>query len=350
MKKKLLDILKYAVLVVITAGLLLYALRGMNVSNIFSQVFSANIFWVCVSGLLSIIAFVVRAHRWNLLIEPMGYSPSLKNTTYSVLVGYFANLALPRLGEVSRCGALSKAESIPFNKLLGTVIVERIIDVISLFVCILLAAAIEYKRLGNFFQQKVFGPLGEKLQQVASSPLLLTVIILFFVLLIVAAVYFFRKSKSSESRINKIIKGFVDGLRSVANLKRPWLFIFQSVFIWVLYFLGVYTALSAFPFTRELGGGAALFLLVAGGLGMSAPVQGGIGAYHLLVKEGLILYGVSAENGLAFAFMLHGLQLILVIILGIASLFLLFSISKSKHVDAASAKNLHMPPVNDRSI
>lgn len=350
MKKKLVDILKYAVLLVVAAGLLLYALRGMNVRNIFNQVFSANISWVVVSGLLSIIAFVVRAHRWNLLIEPMGYSPSLKNTTYSVLVGYFANLALPRLGEVSRCGVLSKAESIPFNKLLGTVIVERIIDVISLFVCILLAAAIEYKRLGNFFQQKVFGPLNEKFRQVAGSPLLLTLIIIFLIALLVTTIYFFRKSKSSGSKINKIIRGFVDGLRSVANLKRPWLFIFQSAFIWVLYFLGVYTALFAFPFTRELGGGAALFLLVAGGLGMSAPVQGGIGAYHLLVKEGLILYGVSAENGLAFAFMLHGLQLILVIILGIASLFLLFSAGQSKQVAPLSAKNLNVPPVHDRSI
>ena len=162
MKKKFVDIIKYTVLLLVAAGLLLYALRGMNVGYIISQVFSANIFWVLVSGLISIIAFVVRAHRWNLLIEPMGYSPTLKNTTYSVMVGYFANLALPRLGEVSRCGALSKAESIPFNKLLGTVIIERIIDVICLLICILLAAAIEFKRLGNFFQQKVFGPLNAK--------------------------------------------------------------------------------------------------------------------------------------------------------------------------------------------
>ena len=283
MKKKLVDILKYTVVLLVAAGLLLYALRGMNVSNIINQVFSANIFWVIVSGLISIIAFVVRAHRWNLLIEPMGYSPTLKNTTYSVMVGYFANLAFPRLGEVSRCGALSKAESIPFNKLLGTVIVERIIDVICLLICILLAAAIEFKRLGNFFQQKVFGPLNEKVQQVIGSPLLLGVIILVLLILLFTAIYFFRKSKGSESKLSKIIKGFIDGLRSVANLKRPGLFIFQSAFIWVLYYLGVYTALFAFPFTSGLGANAALFLLVAGGIGMSAPVQGGVGAYHLFV-------------------------------------------------------------------
>ena len=220
-------------------------------------------------------------------------------------------------------------------------IVERIIDVLSLFVCILLTAAIEYKRLGNFFSEKVFKPLNDKFQQLLNSPLLFAGVILVLLVLLSVLIYFLRKSKSkgSESPVTKIIKGFVDGLRSVANLKRPWLFIFQSVFIWVLYYLGVYVALFAFPFTSGLGAGAALFLLVAGGIGMSAPVQGGIGTYHLLVSQGLVLYGVTAENGLAFAFMLHGLQIILVIALGIASLFLLFSARKNKQVNAAPIKN-----------
>jgi uncharacterized protein (TIRG00374 family) len=332
MKKKLLNIVKYIILLGVAAALLLYALKGMDIKKIFQTIANANIFWISVSGIISIIAFVVRAHRWNLLIEPMGYSPSLKNTTYSVMVGYFANLAIPRLGEVSRCGALSKAESIPFNKLLGTVIIERIIDVISLLICILLAAAIEYKRLGNFFAEKVFDPLNNKLQKLIASPILLIVVVLVLIVLLGVVIYYFRKNlkKGSDSGISKVIKGFVDGLRSVANLKRPGLFIFQSAFIWVLYFLGVYTALNAFSFTTDLGSNAALFLLVAGGLGMSAPVQSGIGAYHLLVKEGLILYGVAAENGLAFAFMLHGLQMILVIVFGVISLFLLFSIRRNR--------------------
>ena len=339
MKGKLLTILKYMILLGVAAALLLYALRGMDINKIIQQILHADMFWVSVSGLISIIAFVVRAHRWNLLIQPLGYSPSLKNTTYSVMVGYFANLALPRLGEVSRCGALSKVESIPFNKLLGTVIVERIIDVLSLLVCLLLTAAIEYKRLGNFFSEKIFIPLNEKFQQLIKSPVLLATSIVLLVVLLIAVIYFLRKSKRKgvDSPIAKIIKGFVDGLRSVANLKRPWLFIFQSAFIWVLYYLGMYVALFAFPFTSGLGAGAALFLLVAGGIGMSAPVQGGIGTYHLLVSQGLVLYGVTVEDGLAFAFMLHGLQLILIIVLGIASLFLLFSARKNKQLNSVSA-------------
>jgi len=223
MKAKVINILKYIILLGVAVALLLYALRGMDIKKIMQQILNANMFWVSVSGLISIIAFVVRAHRWNLLIEPLGYSPSLKNTTYSVIVGYFANLALPRLGEVSRCGALSKAESIPFNKLLGTVIIERIVDVISLLVFILLTAAIEYKRLGNFFSEKIFDPLSKKFDQLVNSPVLLIASILFLVILIIAVIYFLRKSKNKgdQSPVAKIIKGFVDGLKSVATLKRP---------------------------------------------------------------------------------------------------------------------------------
>jgi len=339
MKGKLFSILKYIVLLGVAVALLFFAFKGMNLKKIVQDMLQANMFWVSVSGFISIVAFVIRAHRWNLLIEPMGYSPSLKNTTYSVMVGYLANFFVPRLGEVSRCGALSKAESIPFNKLFGTVIVERIIDVLSLLVCVVLAAVLEYKRLGNFFTENIFDPVISKFNQLTNSPLILSAVIVVMIGLIIAAIYFTKKSrkKGSDSKVSKIIKGFIDGLKSVSNLKRPGLFIFQSVFIWVLYYLGVYVALFAFPFTSDLGGGAALFLLVAGGIGMSAPVQGGIGAYHLFVSQGLLLYGVIKENGLAFATILHGLQFILVIVFGVVSLLLLFS-GRKQNVSAEEAK------------
>ncbi len=334
MKGKIFNILKYVILLGVAAALLFFAFRGMNVKKIINDILDANMFWVSVSGLLSIIAFVVRAHRWNLLIEPMGYSPSLKNTTYSVMVGYLANYVVPRLGEVSRCGALSKAESIPFNKLLGTVIIERIIDVLSLLVCLILAAILEHKRLGNFFAENIFDPTISKVQQLGNSPWILLMIILILISLIIAVTLLIKKTrKKGNLKITKLITGFIDGLRSVTSLKRPGLFIFQSILIWVLYYFGVYVTLFAFQFSSGLGGGGALFLLVAGGIGMSAPVQGGIGAYHLLVSQGLMLYGVSKEDGLTFATLLHSLQLFLVIILGVASFLLLFSKSKKPSAD-----------------
>ena len=198
MNSKLFAFIKYLLLFTVTAVLLFLAFRGMDIKKIGQDILHANMFWVTISGLISVIAFVVRAHRWNLLIEPMGYSPSLKNTTFSVMVGYLANYFVPRLGEVSRCGALSKAESIPFNKLFGTVVVERIIDVISLLVCIILAAVLEYKRLGNFFNENIFDPLFSKFQQLTNSPLILGTVIILLIGIVIAAVYFTKKNKKKE--------------------------------------------------------------------------------------------------------------------------------------------------------
>src|SRR5438046_4337076 len=150
MSKKFFTILKFLFLIAIAIGLLYLAFRGVSLKNIYHEMLQANIWCLLLSILAGFIALVSRAYRWNLMIEPLGYSPSLRNTTYAVSIGYFANLAFPRLGEVTRCGTLTRAEAIPFSSLLGTVIVERIVDVISLFVCLLFTDIIELKRLGNF--------------------------------------------------------------------------------------------------------------------------------------------------------------------------------------------------------
>lgn len=314
---------------IVAAVLVFLAFRGMDIKKIFQNILHANIFWVIISALLSTIAFVVRAHRWNILIEPLGFSPRLKNTTNAVLIGYLANLGLPRLGEISRCGALNRSDNIPINKLLGTVIVERIVDVLSLIICILITSAIEYKRLGNFFVENIFSPLNKKVNTLISSPLLMLLLIIVILAFIVFLFYFRRKKEAgTDTIISRIIKGFADGLKTISILKRPVAFIFHSILIWFLYYLGVYVALFAFPFTHDLGAGASLFLLVAGGIGMSAPVQGGIGAYHLLVSQGLILYGLSKEEGLTFATMLHSLQILLIILFGTIALILLLTGSK----------------------
>jgi uncharacterized membrane protein YbhN (UPF0104 family) len=233
MRTKFFTISKYIILLVITAFLLFLAFRGIDIRKLLKDIFQANMFWIALSAILSIIAFVSRAYRWKLLIEPMGYSPTLKKTTYSLMVGYFANLAFPRLGEVSRCGALSKAENIPFNKLLGTVIVERVIDVLSLLICMLLAAIIEFRRLGNFFTENIIDPLISRFHRLIESPLLISVVIAGLILLIAIFTWFVRKEKNKKtgSAFSKLVKGFFDGLRSVGQLKNPGAFIFHSVLL-----------------------------------------------------------------------------------------------------------------------
>jgi glycosyltransferase 2 family protein len=334
MNSKLLSFLKYFLLLAVALGLLAFAFRGVSVGKIIHDMLQANIFWVLLSALFSVVAFISRAYRWNLLIESVGYSPPLKKTTYALMVGYFANLAFPRLGEVTRCGSLSKAESIPFSPLLGTVIVERVIDVISLVICLLLTAILEYKRLGSFLSDNIIDPVIGKFRQLMASPPLIIAAIVVILGLAIAIFYFIKRSrqKGKESKIVHVFKNFMNGLRSVSTLRRPWLFVFHSVFIWFLYFMSTYACLFALPSTSHLGFNAALFLLVAGGLGMSAPVQGGIGAYHLLVSQGLMLYGLSQQDGLTFATLIHSLSLVLVVLFGIASLLLLFSGNKKNTI------------------
>ena len=194
---------------------------------------------------------------------------------------------------------------------------------------------IEYHRLGNFLQETITKPIIDKLMLVIASPISIGVGFLLLIILVVALNRYWRRSKDKQkkSKFSQLWKELIEGLRSIAKLKRPWLFIFHSVLIWVSYFFAMYTCFFALAPTAQLGLSAALFLLVAGGLGMSAPVQGGIGAYHLLVSQGLMLYGLSREDGLAFATLIHTLQLVLIVLLGIPSMLLLFS--KNNKIPAA---------------
>ncbi|MEO8085279.1 MAG: lysylphosphatidylglycerol synthase transmembrane domain-containing protein [Bacteroidota bacterium] len=335
MNKHFLSAIKYILLLAVAFGLLYLAFKGVDVSRTIEEISHANVFWLLASVFVSLVAFFSRAYRWNLLIEPLGYKPKFTSTLYSLMVGYLANLAVPRLGEVSRCGSLSKAEKLPFNSLLGTVIVERLIDVISLLICLLLTAIVEYDRLGNFLMDTIFTPIREKVNLYMQSALFVTVVLVALIVLISVIIWFIRKSRQSEgeSKLITLIKGLVDGLLSIGQLKRPWAFLFHSVLIWVMYFFMAYLAFFALPMTSSLSWSAGLFILVVGGLGMSAPVQGGIGAYHLLVSQGLILYGLTQEDGLAFATLLHTSQLLLVIVLGGISFLMLFLANKNRDND-----------------
>lgn len=339
MKKQLFSVLKYIFLLALGITMLWLAFRGVDLHRIISEISEVNWFWLSLSILASLVAFVSRAHRWNMLIRPTGYSPKLYNTSNSLMVGYLANLAFPRLGEVTRCGSLNSVEKVPFDILLGTVIVERALDVVCLLACTILTAVLEFDRLGNFLTENFLHPLHKKSLLLLHSPRFY--FILAGGLLILLVIWLLRKKKVKSdtphgfmTRFSAMIKGVVQGLRSIGKLEHPGWFLFHTVLIWVMYFLMSYLCFSALPATEGLSWQAGLFVLVVGGMGMSAPVQGGIGAYHLLVSQGLLLYGLSHEHGLAFATLMHTTSTVVVIILGGISFFLLlFTQRRNKHVN-----------------
>jgi uncharacterized protein (TIRG00374 family) len=309
----------------IAFGLLWLSFRGVDLESTFREFDSIEYSWLGLSVFASVIAFLSRAYRWNLLITPLGYRPRLYDTMNAVMVGYIANLAVPRLGEVTRCGSLTKTSKVPFDMLLGTVIVERVLDVFCLGCCFIITAWIEHDRLGNFLYDNLFGPLETKWSSISGNML----IILAVALLVMGAVIILliRRSRNRHlpgmQRFTGLLKGILQGLRSVRNIEKKGAFIFHTVLIWFLYFLMSYTCFKALPATSSLSWQAGMFVLVAGGMGMAAPVQGGIGAYHWLVSRGLILFGLTQVHGLAFATLMHTTQTLLVILMGAISLLLI---------------------------
>jgi uncharacterized protein (TIRG00374 family) len=336
LKTKVRAFLQFIILLTIGITLLWLVFRHEDLSEIRNDIVSADYRWVGFSLVLSLLSYYIRAVRWKMLIEPMGFNPKLKNTFFAMMVGYMANFALPRLGEVSRCGALNRAEKIPFEKLFGTVIVERVIDVICLLCCLVIAAIIEYKRLVFFLHQHVLAPLKEKINNLLSSSSAL-IICCAFGIIIVSLLYAFRKrilALPIFKKIDSFLKGLVEGLRSVRKIKNNVLYVFLTIAMWTLYMLSSYVCFFSLDATKNLGLNAGVFTLVAGGFGMAAPVQGGIGAYHWAVATTLTMFDIDLEKGKTFATIVHGSQTIFAITLGFLSLILLyFSRRKADHAN-----------------
>ena len=323
MNKILFSVIKYLLILSIGGVLLWLAFRGVRLRDTIEEIRGANFFWIFLSVLVSLVAFFSRSLRWNMLIEPLGYHPRPMNTSAALMIGYLANLAVPRLGEVTRCGTLSRTEKVPFEALLGTVIIERIIDVICLLLLIAGVAIVESERLGSFLFTNIFNPATAKFRAAVNSPLAITLLASVVILLIV----FLARRKFSGGILKKIgglLRGVMNGVDTVRRLKNPFGFIFHTVLIWAMYFLMSYTCFFSLQATTSLGLSAGMFVLVVGGIGMSAPVQGGIGAYHLLVSQGLILYGIAQDHGLAFATLMHTSQTLVVIFFGGLAFLYLF--------------------------
>ncbi len=275
--------------------------------------------WIVVSLFLGLLSHISRTIRWNLMIEPLGRKPRLLNTFLAVMVGYLMNLALPRMGEISRCGVLARYEKISFTKLVGTVVLERLIDVIMLLLLLVVVVMTQFGQVLEFLNNNP--EVNEKLRKVIYSPVLIVGIFVVF-----AVVWLARhkiRASSLMKKVQEYIVQFVEGFRSIGKMKKKGTFIFHSVFIWLMYFLMFYCVFFAFEFTSHLTLLAGLAVFVLGSFGMVAPVQGGIGAWHFMVIEGLALYGIDKADGKIFALLAHGTTTAMLIVLGLIGLIAL---------------------------
>jgi uncharacterized protein (TIRG00374 family) len=327
LKKILGQILKILAFLALGALLLYYAFRGVKFDELARILQHVNFWWIGLSLLFAGISFVSRARRWTLLIEPLGFKPSFKNTYHALMVGYLSNYALPRLGEVTRCVTLGNREKIPVDSLIGTVIVERVIDLVMLLL-IMLALLISWMdKFGAFFNEQVYGPLQEKFIEIFGGTWAFWLILLAILILLLALIYFFRRNLARFSLIQKareILAGILKGLLSIHRMKRKWEFILHSLLIWFLYIMMTWVVVFALEELSGLTFIDGMFLLVIGGLGMSAPVTAGFGAYHWITSRGLMfVYDFSLETGSAYAILAHESNSLLTIFLGALSYILL---------------------------
>jgi glycosyltransferase 2 family protein len=326
---KLKSTLQYLVMIAITVTLLWLSLRGLNVEGEDKSEFIWNAWKKCDKGYLLIMALVamashvLRAVRWGMLLEPTGNKVTLGNSFLSLMIGYLVNMAVPRGGEVSRCYNLYKLEETPVEVSFGTVVVERIVDLICLILLIGISFIVEWTRLKAFIDTLDFSRSG-------TSSFSIWIILASVVLIgLIVAVYLLRNNQ----KLRKILIGFKDGVMAIFQLKNKTLFIFYSIAIWTLYFIMSYFVVIAFPETRELGVSAVLTLFAIGSIAMAAPLPGGAGSYHTLVPLGLVmLYNLPKSEAIAFVFIFHGWQTVIMILAGVISLIISYLIIRWKKV------------------
>lgn len=321
--------LQYAIIFIITGLLIWFSLKGLTGENkgeiLLETWHSANKGWLILMAGIAMVSHLLRAERWRMLLEPSGHKSTLGYSFLSLMVGYLVNMVIPRGGELSRCYNLYKLDRVPVDTSFGTVVVERIVDLVCLVFLIGVAFIVESDKLFGFIETL---PIGEG----ASSGI--SVLMYIGAGLIVLGLIFYwvvKKNKKLNAFIVRTWNGFKEGLLSVFRLKNKGLFITYSALIWGLYFLMSYTVILAFPETRQLGVGAVLSLFAIGSIAMAAPLPGGTGSYHILVPQGLIfLYNIPSADAVAFTFIFHGWQTAILIFGGALSLIITSVILKSK--------------------
>jgi glycosyltransferase 2 family protein len=311
---------KYFLPILFSVVLLWLAFQKVSWQAIVEPFARANYFWIGVSGVLAFLSHLIRAARWQLAVEPLGYSMRLIPAFMAVMVGYFMNFVIPRAGEFARCGMIQRLAGVPADKAFGTVVVERVIDVLMLGVLCIVLLLVEFNGLSKFFLdffQDKFGSL--------AGLWWLALIGLSLVVLAVGFGFFYWQKLTKLSffpRLQSIFLNIWVGIMSIRKVKNLPLFILYTLLIWLMYYLMAYVLFFCFPETAHLDMWFGYLILIMGTIGMATPVQGGFGAYHLLVGSVFALRNLTAEQGVVLATFMHTIQMIFVLVIGGACLLI----------------------------
>lgn len=329
MKKLLLKTLKISLPLVLGIFILYWVYKDFDFSKLV-EVFHQDFRWAWMLFALffGVWSHIFRGWRWNLSLAPLDLYPRRRNSVYAVFIAYAANLVIPRVGEVSRCGVLAKYDKVPFSLSLGTLVTERLIDSFCVLLIAFLAVIFQLPVFLSFFSST-----GTRIDGLVH--LLTSYEFYLWVLLglaFIVALFFIIRNNQIFKPIRKIVHEIWLGIISLKKVRNKWLYAFYTFAIWACYFLEFYLTFHCFSFTQHLGILAGLVLFVSGSIAVLVPTPNGAGSWHFAIIAMLTLYGVSSEDAGIFALLVHGIQTLLIILLGIYGLTALPLFNKNKRI------------------
>lgn len=332
MRKRLYATLNYIIFLGGGIFLVWWQLREMTPEDekeFYNALQYANYWLVIPIVIMSALSHLSRSMRWKLLMEPMGFKPALKNVFAVTMIGYLANSAVPRLGEILKCTFLARYEKLKVDKLVGTILIERTFDLICYMVFIVLTVIIQLDLLGDFLKKKA-----GKISNAPGMPLWLKVIIIAVIIVIVIFGLKLLMKKYPENRfiskVNGFFNGIIAGFKSIKDLKKRKLFLAHTLFIWTMYLLQIYVGFQAMEATSHLGLKAACSVLSLATLAMIIT-PGGIGSFPLFVMEILAIYSIATPLGKAFGWLIWGVSTGIIIIVGLLSLLIIPYLNRKKN-------------------
>lgn len=341
MKKKILNILKYLSFLGLGVFLVWWSLQQIPAENWkdFRKAFATANYWLLIPVFFILSAsHVLRALRWKMLMLPLGYNPSLVNTFFAVMIGYLANLAVPRLGEVLKCTLLSKYENIPAEKLVGTIVAERAFDLLCLAIVFLIAFAIQFEQIGHYgilILKRLFtGKTGSF--DITNFAVIIALIIIFIYILKIIFKKFSNIRLIRSAR--NIVKGIWQGIVSIKDLKQKKAFVAVSLGIWAMYLLGTWIGFNGTAGTAGLSLKIAVSALAFGSIGM-IMTPGGIGTYAVFLAKVLEKNGIPFYIGFVNGTLQWFAQFLIVIFVGFISLGLLPWYNKKMKKNEKSGSN-----------
>lgn len=335
MSPKLKSTLKLAATTILAVAIVWYLFKDIDWQKVTTLLQEFNFWWIALSMGLGIISHGLRAWRWKLLVDSGDQKIWFWNSFFAVMIGYLMNSVFPRLGEVSRCGVLNRKEGVSVPFALGTVVTERIIDLLILALVTISTFLLQFGLLEPYYFKVRDFLTGFFIDNWWTFPILL--------LLIIGTVWFWKTDRFKHLRLIAKTQGLIDqgfqGIRSLSRLQNKKGFWISTVLIWVLYFLMLYVITLGSEETKYLRPMAGLSILVMGSFGMASPTPNGIGAFHALVAGVLVLYGITYDTGIIIATILHTSQFVTILVIGPISLLLVNVLNKKKSANSEKNKD-----------